>query len=66
MDDMASHVRDALARVKFKPGSMGATLQFFADFMTELRRDHLSNEMISYVCVLRVAPLYSRVYMDEN
>ncbi len=28
--------------------------------------DHLLNEMISYVCVLRVAPLFSRVYVDEN
>ncbi len=25
--------------------------------------DHLLNEMISYVCVLRVSPLCSRVYM---
>ncbi len=24
------------------------------------------NEMISYACVLRVAPLYSQVYVDEN
>ncbi len=24
--------------------------------------DHLLNEMISYVCVLRVSPLYSQVY----
>ncbi len=27
---------------------------------------HLLNEIIFYVCVLRVAPLYSRVYVDEN
>ncbi len=46
MDDMASHVRDALARVKFNPdrsNPMGATLQFFADVMTALRRNRISH-----------------------
>ncbi len=28
--------------------------------------DHLLKEIIFYVCVLRLAPLYSRVYVDEN
>ncbi len=28
--------------------------------------DHLLNEMISYVAYFRVAPLYLRVYVDEN
>ncbi len=28
--------------------------------------DHLLNEMISYVCVLHVAPLYLRVYVGTT
>lgn len=42
VDDMAAHVKDAVARVKFKPDRsdpQGSSLQFFADIMTELRRN---------------------------
>lgn len=45
-DDMPAHVKDALSRVKFKPdrsGPAGATLQFFTDTMTELRRNRVGH-----------------------
>jgi len=45
-DDMAGHVKDAIKRVKFKPDRsdpQGASLQFFADVMTELRRNRVDH-----------------------
>lgn len=47
-DDMASHVKDALARVSFKTDRadpQGAALQFFTDVMTELRRNRVSHDV---------------------
>ncbi len=46
VDDMASHVRDALAKVNLKldrSDPAGASLQFFADVITDLRRNRVSH-----------------------
>lgn len=45
-DDIPSHVKDALARVRFKMDSMdpeGACLNFFTDVITQLRRNRVKD-----------------------
>lgn len=46
VDDMASHVKDAVARVTFRPDKSDrkrATLEFFTDVLMKLRRNRVSN-----------------------
>ncbi len=44
VDDMLSHLRDAFAKVKFKPDRSdpgGTSLQFFADVAIKMRRSRM-------------------------